>query len=405
MQMSPEACVHPHGNPSLLLLLQPGPQSAWREPAAADSSLLPSAALQGCPAPAPPPPAQQLHPPAHRSPLPAGPAALLASTALSFERRGPFTCPTGSCNGAASPTTPQPLPAPAHSRACQGSVLHPKTTGHGAGQSSRCPGRGGCSEWKTPPVRFHSPGGSFHPGSGSWSPKKVLTFQRKVSNKAVLLWQWQPQAPPPRPAAGDTAKAEGAAAQHRWCLGCRVGGRLWAMSCSPSPAPVLGLEGPTATCHLHRPREGHAQGGWRVPAHRQTPSHTLPGISPLPFPGQRPQPGPVLLFLHLHLQREARYLPPMWSLLAMGTPMARHGRSPRVLWAAGCRLPWVCLPSTVQSPWMTLAEQPWAGAKPQPWSIPWPCISPGLGPSAGAGSGNAAHAAGDGGPGCGTLHP
>lgn len=45
--MSPEACVHPHGNPSLLMLLQPDPQPAQRTPTAVDSSLLPSAASLG----------------------------------------------------------------------------------------------------------------------------------------------------------------------------------------------------------------------------------------------------------------------------------------------------------------------------------------------------------------------
>lgn len=95
---------------------------------------------------------------------------------------------------------------------------------------------------------------------------------------------------------------------------------------------------------------------------------------------------------------------PLWSLGTL-TPTARHGRSPWVLQAAGCQPPWVCLPSTVQSPRMTLAEQPWAGAKPQPWSIPWPRISPGLGPGAGAGSGSATHTDGDGDAGCGTPRP
>lgn len=107
-----------------------------------------------------------------------------------------------------------PLPTPTFT---QGSVLHPKTTSHGTEQNSAAQAKVDIQGRKLPPARFHSPGGSFHPGSGSWSPKKVLTFQRKDSNKAALLWQWQPQAPPPHPVAGDTAKAEGVAAWVWWC--------------------------------------------------------------------------------------------------------------------------------------------------------------------------------------------
>lgn len=112
--------------------------------------------------------------------------------------------------------------------------------------------------------------------------------------------------------------------------------------------------------------------GWQgVLAYGQSLARALRGASPLPNPSQQPLLWPMLL-LHLHLQGAARCLPPPSSLLGMGTPTARHGRSPWVLWAAGCQLPWMCLPSTtVQSPQMTLTEQPWAGAKPQPWSIPW----------------------------------
>lgn len=67
----------------------------------------------------------------------------------------------------------------------------------------------------------------------------------------------------------------------------------------------------------------------------------------------------------------------------------RAGELPLGALAALCQLPGVCLPSTEQSPQMTLAEQPWAGAKPKPWSIPWPHISPGLAHGTGASSGRA----------------
>lgn len=278
-------------------------QSAWREPAAADSSLLPSAAPRGCPGA----PTQEPQPPARSAP------GLLARLGV----LGTLPAPP-----------PLPTPAPDGARSC----THEQQPRCGAELS--LPTRGGRSV-ETAPLHFHSPGGSFHPGSSRWNPKQLLTFERKVSNKAALLWQWQPQAPPPVPWLG-TRPSGGSSSP--------VLAVPRAMSCSPRLAPRWDQWLPLASAVCTIPR---VSSGCQL--------KDRPRLAPSPCSALSCSPPAAPAQAHAALAPAragaARRLLLLQALL--GTSMARHGRSPWVRRAAGCRLPWVCLPSTVQSPRMT----------------------------------------------------
>lgn len=284
MQTSLEACVHPHGNPALLLLLQPdhshlGGSQQLRIPHSFRQQLC-EAALPWLPRPS--------H--LHRLPAPGDPAGC--------EGPGPFT-------RSGDPAREQLLPCPAALAArAQSCTFRPP-------EAARAELSLPTQRWKfqveLPPARFFNPGGSFHPGSGCRSPEKVLTFQRRASNKASLLWQWQPQTPPLLDLSWDTAKA---GKQQPGAGGARDAG--WVDGCGMCPAaPALPLHQGRGSCcqTLPVPRTGcgcrHMGRPHPVP---------FPGQPP-PVPSQRPRSGFGSL-LHLHSQGAVRRWPPLQSPLA-----------------------------------------------------------------------------------------
>ena len=149
-----------------------------------------------------PPPAQQPHPPARSSPSPAGraggPAALPASSAPSFDRHRAFTCPTGPCEGAASPTTPQPLPAPAHPSTCPGLGPAPYDHRPRRGAELSLPRRRWTFKVETPPGAFPQPGRKFSSRQRQLEPKESLDISEegfKQSRVAVAMAAAGPPAP------------------------------------------------------------------------------------------------------------------------------------------------------------------------------------------------------------------